>query len=472
MAGSFRRRLLAIAALTVLACGAAITAILFLSRTTSDERREHARENVTREVERLGGALATVPPAERSRRELRSGELRSRYVAAPAEADEGAYVTRALERAASGGRTVVLDETDDEGTAVLVAASPVPGGGYVFALHRVVAGRETRGLRLVVLAVALLSFLLVVASLRTLSTVERDVSVLRASLAALAKDLGAPVARPTLRELDEVAGGVAALAKELDAAQKERERLTGELARARAARRARPRRGGHRARGAQSARVDQAARRPRARRRGAPRRRSRGDLDDIASEIARLDRLVERSARRGRAPLGPAERSVELGALVRAARRRCSRRGRREQRRDARVSGDAAVAHVDAGRDRARASTTCCATRSRRRRAARASRCTSCARDGEARVVVVDHGGRRAADARAGELFEPFFTTKPDGDRPRPGAGPRRWRRAHDGTLTLRARRRRHALHADAERGRLAPLHLACHCRRRARKVG
>ena len=59
--------------------------------------------------------------------------------------------------------------------------------------------------------------------------VERDVSNLRTSLAALAKDLRAPVARPSLRELDEVADGIAALAEELDGAQKERERLTAEL---------------------------------------------------------------------------------------------------------------------------------------------------------------------------------------------------------------------------------------------------
>lgn len=37
MAGSFRRRLLTIAALALLACGAAIVAILYLSRTTMDD---------------------------------------------------------------------------------------------------------------------------------------------------------------------------------------------------------------------------------------------------------------------------------------------------------------------------------------------------------------------------------------------------------------------------------------------------
>ena len=53
MKSSFRRRLLAIAALTLVTCGAAIVTILVLSKMTMEVRMDHARENVTREVGRL-----------------------------------------------------------------------------------------------------------------------------------------------------------------------------------------------------------------------------------------------------------------------------------------------------------------------------------------------------------------------------------------------------------------------------------
>ena len=117
-----------------------------------------------------------MPRADRPRRQPESGSLHSGYVTVPAEADEGAFVVAALERASTAGKPVVEDTTDADGELVLVAARPVAGGGYAFAFQRVAAGRETRGLRVVVVALGLLTFALVVASLRTLTVVEWDVS--------------------------------------------------------------------------------------------------------------------------------------------------------------------------------------------------------------------------------------------------------------------------------------------------------
>ncbi|HEY3822715.1 MAG TPA: HAMP domain-containing sensor histidine kinase [Polyangiaceae bacterium] len=429
MAGSFRRRLFAITALTVLACAAAITAILYLARTTHDVRAEHARENVTREVERLSGLLAPVPRAERPRRERQSGELRSGYVGAPAEADEGALVVRVLEDAANAGGPVIEDGTSDEGNQVLTAASPVTGGGYVFAFQPVVAGRETRGLRVIVIALALLSFALVIASLRTLAVVERDVSTLRASLKALAKDLRAPIPRPTLRELDEVAGGVTALAEELDAAQKERERLTTQLAeRERLA-----------ALGRIAAGVAHEVRNPLASMKlRADLARTSGeatpavarDLDDIASEIGRLDRMVsDLLVVAGRRP-GP-QTEVDLGELVA---RRVALLAPWALERGVVVAADgAAPARVDSD-------AIARALDNLLRNAVEASAAGGHveahveAHDGEARVTVVDQG-TGVPSSRAGELFEPFFTTKPSGT----GLGlalARAVAAAHGGSLT------------------------------------
>src|ERR1700722_10640657 len=194
MAGSFRRRLFTIAALAVLACGAAIVAILYLSRTTMDERNEHVRENVTREIERLQGTLSALPPAARVSRKWQSGTLQSGYVRPDERGEVDPVVVLALQRVAGVGDLAALDREAD-GTPVMGAAAPGPGGGDVYALQPVVAGRETRGLRIVVVVLALLSLGLIVASLRALRAVERDLSTLRASLAALAKDLSAPLAR-------------------------------------------------------------------------------------------------------------------------------------------------------------------------------------------------------------------------------------------------------------------------------------
>src|SRR5450759_5409342 len=107
MAGSFRRRLLAIAAFTVLACGAAIIAVLSLGRITIDERTAHARDNVQREVERMRGALEVVPPSERARPDRQSGELRSGYVASSgAGQDQSPFVAEAVDQAARSGDPV------------------------------------------------------------------------------------------------------------------------------------------------------------------------------------------------------------------------------------------------------------------------------------------------------------------------------------------------------------------------------
>jgi len=428
MAGSFRRRLLTIAALAVLACGAAIVAILYLSRTTMDERNEHIRENVTREIERLQATLSALPPAARVSRKWQSGTLQSGYVPAEERGEVDPLVEIALQHAGNAGREATL-EREPDGTPVMVAAAPVPGGGTVYAVQPVVAGRETRGLRIVVVVLALLSLGLIVASLGALRTVERDLSTLRASLAALAKDLSAPLARPALRELDEVASGVASLAEELRRAQKERERLTRDLA------------AGERlaALGRVAAGIAHEVRNPLASMKlRADLARTGGeatpavarDLDDIASEIARLDRLVSDllvvSGRRA----GPRV-ELDLGELVT---RRIALLEPWAKDKGVGLSSDgSARAPVDAD-------ALCRALDNLLRNAVEASPSgervdVQISRvEGGARVLVTDRGRGVPAD-RATELFEPFFTTKPDGT----GLGlplARAVANAHGGTLT------------------------------------
>jgi signal transduction histidine kinase len=427
MAGSFRRRLLTIAALTALACGAAIVAILFLARITIEDRTEHARDNVTREVERLRAVLEDLPAADRPHRGLQSGELRSGFVEAPVAVDQGPSVGEALQRASSSEGVEVLERTED-GTPVLAAATRVPGGGYAFALQRVVAGRETRALRVVVVLLAILSLGLIVASLRTLSAVERDVSTLRASIAALARDLRAPVARPALRELAEIATGVATLARDLDGAQTERERLTRELA------------AGERlaALGRVAAGIAHEVRNPLASMKlRADLARTGGqatpalakDLEDIGSEIARLDRLVSDLLVVAGRRAGPRV-EVELGELVS---KRVALLAPWAAERGVQLAADGvARAKVDAD---AIARAVDNLLRNAVEASPRGARVDAQVRaEGGAHVVVVDRGPGVPPEREA-ELFEPFFTTKPEGT----GLGlalARAVASAHEGTLT------------------------------------
>jgi signal transduction histidine kinase len=412
MASSFRRRLLAIAALTVVVGVAAIGALILLSRTTAIERLERARDNVTREVEALRAVLEGVPATERPRGEKQSGALQSGYVPATDAMEKGPLVVEALMAAEAAGTRVVLERADED-APVLIAAEPVPGGGYVFAVQRVVAGRETRGLRTIVLALALLSLGLVIASLRTLTAVERGVSSLRSSLAALAKDLGAPVSHPALRELDEVAGGVAALALELRRAQQEHERLTQKLGeRERLAALGRVAAGiAHEVRNplaAMKLRADLA------RTGGEATPSVARDLEDIASEIARLDRLVSDLLVLAGRRAGPRV-EVDIGALVERrvalASLWANERGIRftvTGHGTASVDADAIARAVDnLLRNAVEASPTGAQVE---------ARIASGVADegGAVRIDVIDRGPGVAVE-RAAELFEPFFTTKPEG---------------------------------------------------------
>jgi signal transduction histidine kinase len=428
MRGSFRRRLLAIAALTLLACGAAIVAVLILSKMTMEVRIDHGRENVTREVERLRGVVEPMTPAQRAHRTWQSGELVSGYESGPSDGDQGPFVAEAVAQAAREGGLVVLDRTDGD-PPTLVAAVPVSGGGAVFAIQHVVAGRETRSLRVVVLVLALLSFGLVVASLRTLGAVERGVSSLRASLRALAKDLHAPVARPALRELDEVAAGVAALAEDLSRAQAERERLTHELGdRERLAALGRVAAGvAHEVRNplaAMKLRADLA------RTGGEATPAVARDLEDIASEISRLDRLVSDLLIVAGRRAGPRD-DVDVGQLV--------------GKRVALITPWAMEKGVKvewAGSARAPldADAIARAVDNLLRNAVEASPGGArvearVAREGGKVLIDVVDRGKGVPHDRAGELFEPFFTTKPDGT----GLGlalARAVAASHDGTLT------------------------------------
>lgn len=408
MTASFRRRLLFIAALTVIVCGAAVVAVLVSARMTLDERVAHARDLVTREAlhirdEVTRGALVPIPSEP-------SGQLRIGFLPKGGSPDPNPLVNEAAGRAAAAQNLTLMDGSEADGTPVIVA-SVATSSGTAFAVQRVVTRRETRELRLVLLVFAAFSVGLVVFSLQTMRAVDRDVSTLRSSLAALANDLESPIPAPALRELSEVSCGIEALASELARAQEERERLTRELGdRERLAALGRVAAGiAHEVRNplaAMKLRADLALAT------GAPSPSIAADLEAISSEIERLDRLVnDLLVLAGkRAPERDRE-SVELGTLV-AKRLELLAPWANERNVDLRSRGDArASAHPDAI---ARAVDNL--VRNAVEASPPGSRVeVSVAADGaRARIDVVDSGAGVSA-ASEDALFEPFFTTKPDG---------------------------------------------------------
>ena len=84
--------------------------------------------------------------------------------------------------------------------------------------------------RLLVSALTLSALLLVASSALALTTFKRGAGGIQTALAALANDLSTPVPRPPVRELSEIADGIATLARRLVEARAIQERLARELA--------------------------------------------------------------------------------------------------------------------------------------------------------------------------------------------------------------------------------------------------
>jgi len=75
---SLRRRLVMVSILAAVACGASLTSIAWLARTSSDQRVARAEERVARETDRLLDLPAPPVRARGMRRGLRT--LRSGYL--------------------------------------------------------------------------------------------------------------------------------------------------------------------------------------------------------------------------------------------------------------------------------------------------------------------------------------------------------------------------------------------------------
>jgi len=387
----------------------AVVALSNLASTSRDQRIVRARERVESELERLADLGPGLPRAQRMRRGRHgAGELRSGFVDGVGMAENGRIAGLVAEAEASG-KMVVDQASAPDGVTVVAGAAPLDGGGYAWALSRVVVGPEMSSLRVTVLCLAVAMLAMVLASVHTLIVFDRGASALRESVAALGRDLHAKVSRPKLRELAEVSQGLDSLARDLSRAQEDKGRLTRELAEhERWAALGRVVAGvAHEVRNPLAAiklRTDLAETSP-----DIP-TPVREDLALIGSEVARLDRLVrDLLLLADRKPLS--RNRVDLAALVQ--RRAELLRPWAEERGvtlsasgagDARVDDDSVTRAVDN------------LLKNAVEASPKGSSVTACVSENDSNVLIaIRDSGPGVPEENFALLFEPFFTTKSSG---------------------------------------------------------
>lgn len=411
---SLRHRLLAVALLGVFSCAVSLVALGRILSLNAAVRLERSRAVVGAELAALRRDAAS-PRAALARTSMLG--VHGGYVASAAALDEAGVdldeVTRrevaAVLHAAAARRSTATRESQSAESVLVVGASPTEAGPLAWISYSARPSPFIGLWRFIVASLTLATLLLVATAVGTVVAVRRSAATLNASLEALALDLTAPVRRPPVPELADLADHIAGLAEALARAQADRERLGGELAqRDRLA-----------ALGRVAAGIAHEVRNPLAsiklrvdlgRQRGDTPAQLARELASVSEEITRLDRLVADLLVVAGRRKGP-RAATALGSLVQ---RRVALLLPWADERGVRidVSGDATCElDVDA---------VARAVDNLIRNAVEASPPGSAVsvevaeRPSGARLQVMDRGGG-VEDARLAELFEPFFTTKPEG---------------------------------------------------------
>jgi signal transduction histidine kinase len=398
---SIRRRLLVVVALGVATCGLSLYAVTRPFAAANRQRREQAQERVMTETQRV--ASGGDPRA--SKDGIRSGHVGRGGVVDTFDSLISTAAPDALRdviaQSEASGSFAVAEVPVADGT-LCIGAAPMMGQRYAWAAYVITTSRWSPVLRIVGVMLGLVSVLLVLASLHAIGSIQRGANALRGSLSALSTDLGSPVPRPNVRELSDIADGIASLALDLSRAQAaltERERLavlgrvTAGLA--------------HELRNPLAAiklQIDLACREP-----NAP-QAIVDKLSGALDEIGRLDRLVKDLLTVAVRRTGPRQ-EIEVADLV-----------KKRVELLTPFADDRQVAVDIAGSARAaiEADSIARVIDNLLRNAIEASPIGACVQieisnaRAHMHVRIVDRGSGIHAERRA-ELFEPFFTTKADG---------------------------------------------------------
>lgn len=409
-------------------CLAALVRVLSISTASRVERARDAVAEAADRLAKAGPEGASEVELTTSLVGVRGGVSLDGRAPALARPPFRAPLERALAEGSAQRRRVFLEERVGDST-VVACAEPAAGGAIAWATYVTGPPSYLVYWRTIVIVLTLATALLVATALYAIVTVKRSAAALDASLATLATDLSAPVPRPPIRELSDVADGIAELARRLLEARRVEETLNAELAqRERLAALGRVVAGvAHEVRNPLASiklRLDLAAAVEQL-----PESVARS-IVSASTEIERLDRLVaDLLVVAGRA-IGP-RRPESLAALAKG---RAEALGPWAAEREVAidVTGDA-TAPVDSD-SLARAIDNLVRNAVEASPRGRHVRVELAEGEGKAHLAVLDQGAGVPED-RAAELFEPFFTTKPAGT----GLGlalSRSIARAHGGDVT------------------------------------
>ena len=432
--GIIRYRLISIVLLGVVTSALSLFALERALSTSMSVRRQKAHDIVTAEVDRLA---ATRPAAA-----VLEGASVSTYVGVRGGwVDQASEIARAPGIPASWVPTLadavgraeiehgrVLSELDEPPNTIVFAAAPDNSGGFAWAAYLVVPQKALATWRIITIALAIATALLVFTAVWATLAFRRSAAALNATLTALGKDLTTPVPTPEAAELAGIADGIRAMSRDLLASREATERLGRELAqKERLAALGRVAAGvAHEVRNPLASiklRLDLTAA-------DALPEPAKKAVAAASAEIARLDRLVSDLLLVAGNKLGP-RRAVDVGGLARA---RVEALKPWAQMRGVTVqaSGDG-EADIDS-------ESVARALDNLLRNAVEASPAEATVEvrvggTGDAVLVQVEDHGGGVEPARAEELFEPFFTTKAEGT----GLGlaiSRAIARAHGGDVT------------------------------------
>jgi len=231
----FRHRLLSVIVLGVLTSGLSLAAVMRVLSVTTTYRLERARHEVQEQVT----ALARLPPSGRAAFlaeppswliGMHGGYVDHGPPAGLTEAARADRVAQVLVRA-QAHHALALAEVERGDDVFVSGAAPTQDGRYAWVDFAVRPPAYLSFWRKIVLALAIATLVLVTSAVYTVVSVKRSAQALKHSLVALGDDLGAPLVRPSIRELGEVADGIGRLAQRLADARRSEERLAADLAR-------------------------------------------------------------------------------------------------------------------------------------------------------------------------------------------------------------------------------------------------
>jgi signal transduction histidine kinase len=401
--------MLTVVLLGVLTSVLSLVALVHLLTTSTAQRVERARDGVGEELDRIARDPESVAQPSVSAIVGMRGGVWDGEGTPPGVPDAWREPIRDVVKSSLDDGLRVERDVPVANATLVIAARPASPGRVAWTAFLVRPLPSIQTWRWIVVLLSGATLLLFAAAVHALVTLKRGTAELHGSLAALAKDLDAPVPRPAVRELAEVAAGIRELAQSLARAKQEEERLGRELAQQqRLAALGRVATGvAHEVRNPLASiklRLDLAAAA------AALPPIVESAIGHASSEIARLDRLVaDLLVVSGRAVGTKTPASV--GALVRA---RVAALAPWAKERDVPIAVDGdARATIDLD-------SISRAVDNFLRNAVEASPKGACVRATVERrgahvVVRVEDEGVGVDLARAAELFEPFFTTKPEG---------------------------------------------------------